>query len=294
MDMEYVIEGKNFVKKFKGFELNIEAFQIPKGFATALIGENGAGKTTLMNALAGIRLDHQGEITYFDEKKSIMDAQVREQIGYTPSNSFFLPSWSVKQVEEITAQLFGNFDKERFEQIVDGLGIPVKNANTVKKLSDGNVMKLMISTVLARDTKLLMMDEPASPLDPLMRDKLCDIYREYLNEGEGQRSILFSTHDIADMESVTDYILLMQNGKIIEKGFVEELKEKYVCVKGEASDYNHVKDKLIGGNHSKHGFEGLLLSEDLEKISGYDMQIETPNLSQICINLLKQNSVLYR
>lgn len=60
MEFEHVIEGKNLKKKFRGFELDIERLQVPKGFATALIGENGAGKTTLLNILAGIRLDYRG------------------------------------------------------------------------------------------------------------------------------------------------------------------------------------------------------------------------------------------
>lgn len=92
------------------------------------------------------------------------------------------------------------------------------------KLSDGNKMRLYLAAILARNTKFLILDEPASALDPLMRDMLCDMFREYLAEDE-ERSILFSTHNIADMEYATDYAVFMANGKIVEKGFVEELKE---------------------------------------------------------------------
>ena len=62
----YAIEAKDLVKKYKGFELNIPHFEIPKGFTTALIGENGAGKTTLLNMLAGLKLDYKGNIRFFD------------------------------------------------------------------------------------------------------------------------------------------------------------------------------------------------------------------------------------
>ena len=66
MNTNSVVKAVNLQKKFRGFELSIPDLQIPKGFATALIGENGAGKTTLLNLLAGIRLDFKGEISYFD------------------------------------------------------------------------------------------------------------------------------------------------------------------------------------------------------------------------------------
>lgn len=67
MEVKSVIKALNLKKKFKGFELSVPELSVPRGFATALIGENGAGKTTLLNILTGIRLDYKGEVTYFDE-----------------------------------------------------------------------------------------------------------------------------------------------------------------------------------------------------------------------------------
>lgn len=86
-------------------------------------------------------------------------------------------------------------------------------------------MKLMLAGVMARKTDLLLLDEPASPLDPLMRDKLCQMIGEYIHEGNGKRSVFFSTHNISDMENITDYAIIMENGQIVEQGFVEDLKE---------------------------------------------------------------------
>ena len=110
-------------------------------------------------------------------------------------------------MEQVSELLFSNFHKDRFENGLKELEVGADAKYLGKKvssLSDGNRMKLMIAGVLARDTRMLLMDEPASPLDPLMRDKLCDLIREYLLEDEGNRSVFFSTHNIADMENVTD------------------------------------------------------------------------------------------
>lgn len=291
MESKSVMKAVNLKKKFKGFELSVPELHIPKGYATALIGENGAGKTTLLNLLTGIRLDYEGEILYFDGQEKL-SGSVQERIGYTGPGSYFLPHWTVGQVEEISEVLFDGFHRDRFQAVCEELNIPTSVTKDVKKLSDGNRMKLMLAAVLARDTDLLILDEPASPLDPLMRDKLCDIIREYLEQGNGERSVFFSTHNIADMENVTDYAVIMENGTIVEQGFVEDLKEKYVSVKGEAADAEKAQKILYTMNRSAYGFEGICLSENMDKLAGMDICVETPTLFQISVAVMKTNTSL--
>jgi ABC-type multidrug transport system ATPase subunit len=180
--------------------------EIPKGFATALIGENGAGKTTLPNILSGIRLDFKGEVFYFVAQDPGLDSSIQEY------------------------------------------------------------------------------------LDPLMREQLCDRMRDYLDEGNGEHSIFFSTHNIADMENVTDYAIIMEHGAIVEEGFVEDLKEEYVLVKGEAADAGQAGGILLSMNRSAYGFEGICHARDLDRLSKMDVAVEIPTLSQICVAVMKANS----
>lgn len=288
---ENVIQAGNLNKKYGDFQLSIPRLEIPRGFATALIGENGAGKTTLLNILSGIRLDFQGEVSYFGDRSRKLDGSVQERIGYTGPGSYYLPHWTIRQVEEISGLLFAGFQKERFRELCEDMGISRSMKKSVKKLSDGNRMKLMLAAVLSRDTELLIMDEPASPLDPLMREQLCDRMRDYLEEGDGERSIFFSTHNIADMENVTDYCLIMEHGTIVEEGFVEDLKEEYVLVKGEASDADQTGEVLFSMSRNSYGFEGICRTRDLERLAGLDIAVEIPTLSQICVAVMKANTV---
>lgn len=289
---ESVIHAVNLQKRYKGFELSIPQLRIPKGFATALIGENGAGKTTLLNILSGIRLDYKGDVYYFGRNEKGIDERVQEHIGYTGPGCYFLPHWTIAQVEEVSGLLFDNFHKDRFSKLCEELGINRNVTKDIKNLSDGNRMKLMLSTVLARDTELLLLDEPASPLDPLMRDKLCDMMRGYLEEGNGDRSVFFSTHNISDMENITDYAMIMEHGRIVEEGFVEDLKEKYIMIKGEAKDTERAKEILFSITKSSYGFEGVCLAENLDKLAGMDVAKEIPSLSQICVAVMKANTNL--
>ncbi|MBR4343762.1 MAG: ABC transporter ATP-binding protein [Lachnospiraceae bacterium] len=298
MDFTNVIEAKNIKKSFKNFTLDVPSFKLPKGFATALIGENGAGKTTLLNILTGIRLDYTGSINYFgkySEKDIDKDPSVKEKIGYTGTENFFLPHWTVGQVEEISTLLFENFDSKKFRDRCKELAIfgpgSFDKSKRVSALSDGTKTKLMLAGVLARETDLLIMDEPASPLDPLMRDKLCELIRDYLSSGDN-KSVFFSTHNISDMENVTDYAIIMEQGRIVEQGFVEDLKEKYIAVKGEAADTEKARKILYTISSSNYGFEGICLAEDLDKLAGMDITTETASLFKISVAIMKKNSLI--
>lgn len=289
METKTVIDIKNVKKKFRGFELSMADLQIPEGFATALIGENGAGKSTLLNILAGIRLDYKGEVRFFDGTAS--EEEVRERIGYTASNQYFLPHWNAETIAEAGEVLYRSFSKEKFKKLCEEMAI-TDTKKAVKQLSDGMKMKMMLAATFARETDLLVLDEPASPLDPLMRDKLCEMIRAYIAEGAGKKSVLFSTHNVADMENVTDYAVIMEKGTVVECGYVEELKEKYILIKGEATEAEKLKDLLLGFRKNTYGCEGLCLAEHLDRLAGMDVVKEIPSLSQICVAVMKQYSLL--
>lgn len=297
MEFTTVIKGTDLKKRYSNFELSIPDLKIPQGLATALIGENGAGKTTLLNMLAGTRLDFEGDFTFFekysnDEKEK--DPKVKNRIGYTGPGRYYLPNWSVKDIEVISDTIFDDFDPDKFERLCEELalfgdGTPDWNKKN-GDLSDGTKMKLMLAGALARDTDILIMDEPASPLDPLMRDVLCSLIGDYISKGDGKHTVFFSTHNISDMEMITDYAMIMEHGNIVEEGYVEELKEKYVLVKGDAADTDAAKDILYSISINPYGFEGICLAQDLDRLAGMNVTKETPSLYQISVAVMKNNT----
>ena len=298
MDFRSVIEAKNIVKKYKNFTLDVPEFRLPGGLATALIGENGAGKTTFLNCLTGIRRDFSGDITYFDKfsRSDIeKDPEVRERIGYTGTDNYYLPNWTAGQVDELSGLLFERYSSEKFKAYCSELAVfgggPFEKGKKINSFSDGTKTKLMLAGVLARETDLLVLDEPASPLDPLMREKLCELIRDYMNRGEG-KSVFFSTHNISDMENVTDYAVIMEQGRIVEQGFVEELKEKYIYVKGEPSDADAAAPHMYTMTRTGFGFEGICLAENLDKLAGLKVETETPSLFKISVAVMRKNSLI--
>lgn len=120
-----------------------------------------------------------------------------------------------------------------------------------------------------------------------MRDMLCDMFREYLAEKE-DRTILFSTHNIADMEFVTDYAVFMAAGKVVEKGFVEELKEKYRLIHGSGETLKSLSQYLISYTANSTMFEGICLTEHFSVFQKLDAAIEIPTLQQLSVGILRK------
>ncbi len=289
--MKNAIELNGITKKYKDFTLGEIHAEIPCGFATALIGANGAGKTTLIDILCGVTGKTSGEAIYFGNMTDIDDDKLRNRIGYCSSVNFFPMDWTPKTIANSMELAFDNFDRAKFAKLCKRFKLDNSYGWKHKKLiklSDGNKMRTYLAAVLARDTELLVLDEPASSLDPLARDILCDLFREYLSERDGKRSILFSTHNIADMEFATDYAIFMAKGKVIEQGFVEDLKQKYILVHGDAENADKARPFMLSFSGGRIGFEGIALTKDTDMLHTYDTVIEVPTLQQLSVGILRK------
>ena len=290
MEINNCVSIKGLTKKYSKFTLGEIDINIPEGMATALIGANGAGKTTLIDILCGVTHKTAGDVVYFNEKTDIGDPALRERIGYCASTAFFPLTFTAKDIAVSMEIAYKSFDRKKFAELCEKFEVDSENTRkprNMMKQSDGNRMRTCLASVFARDTDLLVLDEPGSSLDPLMRDRLCDRMREYLDDGDGKRSIIFSTHNIADMENAADYAVFMDRGKVIEQGFIEELKEKYVIARGDAENYDRAKSLLLSGNHNRTTFDGLALAENAEKLAEIGVESEIPTLQQLSIGLLK-------
>ncbi len=288
--MEDIISVSGLKKIYGKFTLGELNFGIPKGFSTALIGANGAGKTTLIDLMCGVIHASAGKINYFGESDDPDSPEIRERVGYCAASGFFPTNWKPKNIVSSFEIAYKNFDREKFVRICDELGVdshPAKKQLPMYKLSDGNRMRTALAAVFARETDVLILDEPGSSLDPLMRDRLCDKFREYLDRGDGEKSIIFSTHNIADMENATDYAVFMDNGKILETGFVDDLKEKYIIARGDPENFPAAKELLLSYSANSSTFEGLAKAENSDKLKALGAVTERPTLQTLSVGLLK-------
>lgn len=197
-------------------------FQIEKGYIYGLVGRNGAGKTTLLNAiLKGEYME--GKVSLDGISMEEEPLQVKENFGFITYPAMLLPKESLRRNGEILGAIYENWSQQDYESKLQEFGL--ESERLVTELSKGENIKAQAAFVWGHKPKVLIADEPTAGLDPKFRNVFIQFLQEYVEDGE--HSVLFSTHITEDLDSVGDYLLLMDEGEMICKGSVEELRERY-------------------------------------------------------------------
>ncbi len=278
-----LLEVKNLSKHYKSFDLENINFTLPKGYIMGYVGQNGAGKSTTLNLIANICKYQEGEV-YINGITCKEDAVAYKQcIGYVGDEFYFPDNFSVRNIRGVLGKFYPTFSKERFDGFLKKWELPEKKK--IRDFSRGMKVKLMFASVLSRDTKLLILDEATNGLDPVVRAEILELLQEYIADGE--RSVLFSTHILNDLEQIADYIYFIHNGKTVLYDTKDEILESFLLVKGDADDLSkELKDALIGVDNHAFGFTALLPSEKADLLTG-KMHFEKPNIDQIVIHHIK-------
>lgn len=237
-----VVEIKNLKKEFKDFELDIDSLEIPEGAVIGLIGENGAGKTTLLKCILDL-YKYQGDIKVFGEK-----------IGAVIPDSFFNDTFKIKDVVDILKVAYKNFDEEVFYDCADKFKMP--RDKKLSELSTGNLMKLKIISAICHQPELLIFDEPTSGLDPVIRDEIIEFLFDYMRDGD--RTILFSSHILSDIEKIADYIIYIHQGRVILYDEKDSLIEKYGILKTSEENLKNYGDFILKTRKNKYSTEALI------------------------------------
>lgn len=267
--MENNIEIQNMSKKYKDFELKNISFNVPKGYIVGIIGENGAGKTTTIKSMLNItKTDGEIRVLGKDIKKN--EKEIKSEIGVVLDDSFLSEYLNTKQISSIMKDVYDNWDEQKFFDLLKQFDL--SNNKLIKDYSSGMKMKLKIATAIAHNPKLLILDEPTSGLDPVVRNEILDIFRKYIEEDE-TRSILLSTHITTDLEHISDYIIFMQNGKIIFNLPTSELLENYGIIKCNEDTFLKIeKNDYIRYKRGKYHYE-VLVSDKNRIREKYDIEV---------------------
>ncbi|HLQ71172.1 MAG TPA: ABC transporter ATP-binding protein [Bacillota bacterium] len=223
--------------------VNKVSFQFQEGRCIALIGPNGAGKTTVLRTLAGLLKPTEG-IVKFNGRNPNSD--IRPYIGYLPQHPVFYPWMTGSEFLRYSGRL-SNLPKEeakkRSEELLDVVGISQAKSKRIGKYSGGMKQRLGIAQAMIHKPQLLMLDEPVSALDPIGRREILTLMEELKEE----LTILFSTHILSDADEVSDELLLLHKGEIVESGLMDTLRRKYQTEKLELTfteNAAHYREKI--------------------------------------------------
>lgn len=235
-EYENAIEINGLTKKYDGFTLDNVSFNVPKGSIMGFIGQNGAGKTTTIRSLLNIIKTDGGEIKMLGLDHIKNEYDIKERIAVVFDELPFHDSFTGAALSKMFAGLYGAWDEKKFFSLCDRFGLPTKKK--LGKFSKGMKMKMQIATALSHNAELLIMDEATTGLDPVVRNEILDMFREYLMEGD--RSILMSSHITSDLEKIADSVTFIDKGKILLTGYKDDILDSHGVIKCTKAEYKEI------------------------------------------------------
>jgi ABC-2 type transport system ATP-binding protein len=229
-----VIKIDNLRVEYKGIGGNAPkvavknlSLEVKQGEVFGFLGPNGAGKTTTINVLLGFIEPTSGSATIFgvDTREPI----ARNRIGYLPELTYYYKFLTAEELLRFYARLF-QIPKDVAEKRIDAalklVELDHARSRQIKTYSKGMQQRIGLAQAIINDPDLLILDEPTSGLDPIGKMKVRQIIQRLKSEG---KTVFFSSHELGEVETVSDRVAILHEGELKEEGKVQELLNKYNC-----------------------------------------------------------------
>lgn len=252
-------------------------FVVHKGEILGLLGPNGAGKSTIINILATILSPDNGEITILGHDLKKNAKSIKQKIVIVPQDLAIYEEISVQKNVHFFASLYGLKGEQLENQVKEALelvGLYDRKYEKPKSFSGGMKRRLNIACAIAHKPQLIIMDEPTVGIDPQSRNHILESIKTLKRKGA---TVIYSTHYMEEVESISDRIIIMDDGKIIAEGTKEELKQKV----NDEITYSFYVDNLNNLNK--------LSDKEFYLINGVTKVKISQNIIEITIENLKDN-----
>ena len=236
-----VVEASGLGKRYGGtWALRECSLAIPAGHVAALVGPNGAGKTTLLNLAVGLAAPSAGGVTVLGGRPAGSPAAL-DGIAFVAQDTPLYKNLSAADMLHLTRNLNRRFDQAYAEARLDELGIPLKRK--AGRLSGGQQAQLALTLALARRPRLLVLDEPVAMLDPIARhDFMATVLTAMADDGV---SVVLSSHVLAELERVADYLILLSRGRVQVAGEVDDLLASHRVLTGPAAEAGSYAERPV-------------------------------------------------
>ncbi|WP_132058504.1 ABC transporter ATP-binding protein [Halorussus amylolyticus] len=288
-----MIEVENLRKEYGGFTaVEGSTFSVADGEVFGVIGPNGAGKTTTLKMLAGLVEPTSGSarVAGYDAQ----DSEMRQYLGFLPEESPLYEDMTPISYLEFFADLYDVPSKvatDRIHDTLDRLDLDHRDRR-LGDVSKGMARKVAIARSLVNDPEVLVYDEPASGLDPLTTNYIIEFTRDLAESG---KTVVFSAHNLFHVESICDRVVVMNDGRIVAGGSVEEIREEHG-----RTEYRVYTTVDVEGAIAENGaycrvvesMDGVEETRDLAAAAGgevEDIQTRTPSLEDIFLELAAES-----
>ena len=214
-----MIEFKNISKSFGStVALDDVSLVFPRGKIIGLFGPNGAGKSTSIKLIMGLNRPDRGEVRVDGENPQ----NKKQDLAYLPEIDHLYPWMNIAQAADFTRTFYTDWDETKYRELIKFLNL--QEDMKISKISKGQRAKTKLLLTVSRRAPYLLMDEPLSGIDILTREEIINtLIRDYR---EGEQTIIISTHEIAEVESLVDEVIFLDRGQIKLSGNAEDLRVK--------------------------------------------------------------------
>ena len=224
--MDTVVSVQNLVKKYKNnYAVNDLSFDVKKGEILGLLGPNGSGKTTTINCILSLLQFDSGQIKIFGETMRPSAYDIKQKIGVIFQEVAVFNELTVYENIDYFCGLYISDKNTRKQYITDALklvSLEKFQKYRPKQLSGGLLRRLNIACGIAHKPELIFLDEPTVAVDPQSRNNILNDIKKLRDQGA---TVIYTTHYMEEVEELCDHIIILDNGKIIAKGTVDELKK---------------------------------------------------------------------
>ena len=292
--MTAAIVMENVTKRF-GSQVAVDglSLEVPTGCICGLLGENGAGKTTSIRLMLGFDRANVGRVEVLGLDSSRHGFDIRQRVGYVPERWTFYEWMTAAELGWFTAGFYADGFETRYRQELDRLKVPLKTK--IKAMSKGTRAKAGLALALAHDPELLILDEPTSGLDTLVRHEFLDGMVDLVAQG---RTVLFSSHQIAEVERVADRVAIVRAGRLLVHERLDVLKQQTcevtLTMHAGYKAIPNVGGQILSATQRGHQWQALVRSSnpgwlsELEQVPGVvAVESRTPSLEEIFVATMK-------
>ena len=287
--MDKVLELKNVTKDYGDFKLDGVNLSVTKGCICGFVGQNGAGKTTTISLILDIIKKDAGEIKVFGEDMTKNGVALKERIGVVFDEMGFHDFLTATQLSKIMGNIYQNWDESKFFGYLEKFGLPKKKK--CGAFSRGMRMKLQIAVAMSHGAELLIMDEPTSGVDPIVRSEILQIFQEFVMEEN--HTILLSSHITSDLERIADELIFINKGQIMLAGNKDEILENHGLMKCKKEDLALLDENdVIATRPSAFCTEVLVADREACSKKYPKIVMEQTTLEEIMIFYVNRGSVV--
>jgi ABC-2 type transport system ATP-binding protein len=288
MNMEKAFLYKDVVKTFPGFQLGPINLGLEPGTVLGLIGPNGAGKTTSIQCLMGLLRADSGDMKVFGKTNDLNKPEWKQEVGYVGDVHVFYERWTGHQNLRFISQFYPRWSEEKAAELANRFQLPLDKR--AKDLSTGNRVKLSLVSALAHSPGLLLLDEPTSGIDPVVRTEVLDVLFEVLETGE--RSIFYTTHILPEISRIADELAFIDNGRIWLRTPKDDLSDRWRKITFRLSKENIDFESVV--SHRQEGNDHQVISSDfkitlrqLQELGAENVQDVRLSIEEIAVQILK-------